>query len=821
VSEYDLDSLGWFQFERLCQSLLKSRCGLDVEAWGRNGDWGRDAYAEGPLRFPADEENDGPFIFQVKFVKAANAAGADPLPALIAGVHRELRRIAEREESGEWELPRYYVLLTNTPLDAAERDKVREILQAGLPESQIVIEDSADLDSLLDDSPRVRLAFPQVLGLRDIFALLDQRVNKDILKRSSLALDISKEHAGSFVATEAYSKALNVLSAKHFVVLTGPPEMGKTTIAWMVALARLSGDWEAFECRTPEDFFRAHEEDRAQVFVVDDAFGSTEYRPDRATLWADDLEKVLRALDYRHWLLLTSRPAPLKTALERLNLEGAGGENFPLPNEVLVDASELSVQEKAQMLYRHAKSAVEEERGRLLIRAVARELVNHEHFTPLRIKRFVTNQVPAILAEPEDKQSELMQEAVGTNLEQVTREMATSFGNLPEDCKVLLISMLDANGTVVDEATLAPTFERHLGRAPERSATATAEMIEDHFLRIVHWSNPAGKREELYVEWVHPSVRDLVIDHLMNDPAARREFLAKAGIDGMMLALSSEGGAEGKRLFPLLVTKEDWEEIEKRIAALPASASAAESSRLAALLANIARLTSEPAAAEHKLELETITSAGLKALSAHWSGSREIRGNGELRNFYLASVQFMPPVQGPDLSVTWAAKVAAVEALQDDDGDIEPLVDAANDLFVLVSLLRRYEPRWLIGLDFPNDYRDLLELVTARIERAQDELETPWIEEEENPSEYTEPPPNLEWIENADYAVTFLRGLDPELAERLEQLPSQMEEKSSEWQDYAERHEAYAERELDENGFGGRYREEAEIFDLVEFFSDL
>ena len=49
---YNLDSLGWFQFEWLVQSLLKAELGIGVESWGGRGDWGRDAYSVGPLPFP-------------------------------------------------------------------------------------------------------------------------------------------------------------------------------------------------------------------------------------------------------------------------------------------------------------------------------------------------------------------------------------------------------------------------------------------------------------------------------------------------------------------------------------------------------------------------------------------------------------------------------------------------------------------------------------------------------------------------------------------------------------------------------------------------
>ena len=54
------------------------------------------------------------------------------------------------------------------------------------------------------------------------------------------------------------------------------------------------------------------------------------------------------------------------------------------------------------------------------------------------------------------------------------------------------------------------------------------------------------------VDWVHPSWRDLVIESLADDAAARRHFLARCGVDGAALALSGGGGAAGERERPLL-----------------------------------------------------------------------------------------------------------------------------------------------------------------------------------------------------------------------------------------------------------------------------
>src|SRR6266550_3625971 len=93
---YHLDDLGWFQFEWLCQSLLKAKMGLRVEAWGGHSDLGRDAYAEGEFSFRKDFLDSGTFVFQAKFVAGANAAGADPRAAINAAVEGEMKQIRKR-----------------------------------------------------------------------------------------------------------------------------------------------------------------------------------------------------------------------------------------------------------------------------------------------------------------------------------------------------------------------------------------------------------------------------------------------------------------------------------------------------------------------------------------------------------------------------------------------------------------------------------------------------------------------------------------------------------------------------------------------------
>jgi hypothetical protein len=280
--------------------------------------------------------------------------------------------------------------------------------------------------------------------------------------------------ADVFVPTGAYARTLDVLAGHRFAVLTGPPEMGKTAIARMVALAQLTCGWEAHECISPEGVWRAFDRDRPQVFIADDAFGSTEYRADAAERWARAIERLLRSLDERHWLIWTSRPAPLRAALRRLHRERGAGR-FPAPARVLVDAGELDPVEKMLILYRHAKAAALPIAIRRALRLHGPEIVDNDHFTPERIRRLI-----ARLRSGEWD----VGEALTTELTTATEAMATSFATLGPEHRDLLVALLDTPPGPVAERELVAAIRRHHDGSLSRPPAELVDRLSDHFLRV-------------------------------------------------------------------------------------------------------------------------------------------------------------------------------------------------------------------------------------------------------------------------------------------------------------------------------------------------
>jgi hypothetical protein len=707
-----LDELGWLQFEELCQALLKTNVGLGLEAWGNSGDHGKDAYFDGPLRFPRkDQEREGPFVFQAKFVANANSPGARPRTALMNAVRSERRRISTRLAKGQWSKARQYVLLTNVPLTSELRRAVTDEIHKVLPGIGVHVQGFRDLGAMLDDAPQIRMSYPQILGLRDLRLLLREQGLAGLVNRSRFSMDLAVSKARVFVRTDAYVRARSGLDRHHFVVLTGAPEVGKTTIARMLALGALTDGWEVYECRKPRDLFDAYVADSRQVFIADDAFGSTEFRPDQAHEWGDEMERILHALDAKHLLIWTSRPAILNAALDRMHLQGEG-EAFPDTSAVKVDVSRLSELERALMIYRHARDANLPEAARDLIRQLARQIVSHEHFTPQRIALFMKDGMAEVVKAPAEMRIETVSQQIQRRIGEPTKQMRQSLEALPAEHRDVLVTMLDAGVGDVSLGKLEAAYERFGGHGDLRSLI---EDLEGHFLRI--FTRPGTT--ETAVDWLHPSWRDLMIERLASRSDDRHEFLRKCGVEGLFLTLSVEGGATGARNLPLLPGAEEVtiarDQIRRIVYGEPD-----QTARVVNLAQDLAFGLRGSALGRSEALVEPL----LLACQELWDETGAALTVGNLKAWWSASTAVTPLPHSPRLESTWIAQDLRGEL----DADMELFDHSPNALKLrnwvrLVRLIQSNEPRFLRQLDFPDSYDEVWDAIFGA---AQTELESEW-----------------------------------------------------------------------------------------------
>ena len=679
---YRLDDLGWFHFEKLVQSLLKADLGLAVQSWGGHSDLGRDAYADTPLRFPDRSVlADGPFVFQAKFVQAANATGADWRASLLRAVSSERASIKVRRGTRRWRDAAHYILLTNCPLTAGARESVRAELVADLPTSEITTLGGSDICDLLDQHPELRRAFPEILSLRDLDTLLAEVVNRTLLERSRAAVDEARDLVPVFVPTKAYHRALRSLGKHSFVVLDGPPEMGKTAIARTIALTHLLTNCQVVDCRDPDDFFSVFTPQRRQLFVADDAFGRTEYDPVLGRMWERDLPRVFQFLDSRHKLIWTTRKHILMRARREMDLTGKSSR-FPAPGEVIVTADDLSTEEKARILYRHSRAARLSEKQRQAVRDHATAIVKNEHFTPERIRRLVRELLPEVAGKrveesvtPEDLPSE-----ISAALRDPTDRMRKSFRKLPLSHMWILIAFLECDGPVQSDA-LRSRFALFL---PESSERAFAESLDDllgTFLKLGSGAYPwEGKR----INWVHPSYRDLVIDELSANTEHQLSFLRRTSTGGVKLALSLAGGSHGERQLPLMATSESWTILSRRCREI---ASSEDTSTVVGLLDVLASaLTAEGSPDSARLAIESILKSVCNTTANRWNEHGEPLPITALVTFHRARQAVPTPVIIPSIEATWEARKEEVRQEIGKEHLLEPyLIDEWFDFGDLIA----------------------------------------------------------------------------------------------------------------------------------------
>ncbi len=555
MMDYRLDELGWFEFEQLVQTLVKARLGLGVEAWGGRGDWGRDAYFNGRLRYPINEETDGPFVFQSKFVENANAAGAKAEKPLLAAVRKETAKIRENLLDGKWgEEPSCYGLFTNAPCSAAVRESVRTLIREVLSHAHIAIHDGGDTCQWLRLTPDIVRTFPQLLSLRDLQELLRDAAHADIITRSQTAIALAQAHARVFVPTSAYDSAREKLATYGFVVLEGPPEMGKTTIGRIIALSQIAGGWEAIECRLPTDVLKMYRQDRRQVFVADDFFGRTEYEPMRVGEWQMELGHILPLIGRAHWLILTCRAHLLQMAKAELDIAGQNGR-FPELGEVVVNAGNFKTTEKARVLYRHAKAVGLGAAPKAIVKKHAVMIVNHKHFTPERIRRLVEDLVP-ILGLDGSLSDEAVTDRLSDALSNPTKQMQVSFRKLPVSHRWFMFALLETGQDRLFMGLGLPTLQARYDTLCPPAVHQPYKRVLNELTEAFIKKSPGFFVEE--IDWIHPSCRDLAIDELMESKKDRQRFLANCSETGLSLATSLAGGAKGTRRFPLLQTPADW-----------------------------------------------------------------------------------------------------------------------------------------------------------------------------------------------------------------------------------------------------------------------
>lgn len=238
---YDFGSLSPADFEDLVLDLLGRELGIRFEAFTAGPDGGIDGrHAKG----------DHSVILQAKHYAGSSFAG--------------LKSAMKRERTSIDRLsPTRYLLATSRPLTPQNKEALAAVIGPAL-ESEADIFGPDDLNGLLRDHPEVEKSHIKLW-------LTGAAMLERVLRAAAHTFnDITRGEIDAkvrvYATNPSFNQAHEVLEARHAVIISGPPGVGKTTLAEMLSYAYSAEGWELIAIRSLDDGFASIDDKKKQVF---------------------------------------------------------------------------------------------------------------------------------------------------------------------------------------------------------------------------------------------------------------------------------------------------------------------------------------------------------------------------------------------------------------------------------------------------------------------------------------------------------------------------------------------------------------------------
>ena len=442
MTNFNLHKLGWHDFQNLCLTVTREIFGQTVTGFIPNNDAGRDGAFFGTWTSTQGEQYHGDFVIQAKHTSNPSTFLS---PSLISD---ELDKAERLVASGRCNV---YVLMTNAKLTGeSELTITQQLRTRGV--SQTLILGADWFNRKISENSRLRMLVPRLYGLGDLTQILDERAYRQAEEvLNSMRTDLAK-----LVRTTTYEAAAKALRDHGFVLLTGNPMTGKTTLAAELALASADAfDTSVVAIQDAAEIRERWNPDEKQFFWLDDAFGATQVDYSLASSWQRSTRWVKSAIDSGSKFVLTSREYVLRAAWDHLK-----PSSFPLleASQVIVDVSDLTAKEREQILYNHLKHGCQNETFLRQLVPHLDALAAHPGFTPELARR---------LADP----------LFTSHLKQPTEDTLTKFFDSPRELLESIFEDLDTDS----KAALGLIF---VGRGWLQSPITLDTLASDLLVRM-------------------------------------------------------------------------------------------------------------------------------------------------------------------------------------------------------------------------------------------------------------------------------------------------------------------------------------------------
>lgn len=363
---YDFNSiLSFSDFECLVRDLLQKHLNIHLECFTEGRDGGID------LRCSTYDKN--AIIIQAKRYK--------DYKSLINELENEVAKVKKLN-------PQRYIIATSVGLTPNNKEEIKRLFCPYILRTEDIL-GKDDLNNLLGIHTEIEKGFPK-LWLTST-TVLDRIVNATVVNQSTFEWNQIQEEIETYVVNDSLNKATQILKENGYVIISGIPGIGKTTLARFLVYSTLGNDneYEFVYMSDLEDGLRLYNKEKKQIFLYDDFLGSNGFVPEAHNYdgrLINFINVVKKSNDKR--FILTTREYVFKDA--QRYYEKIKNNNFDLVKCILElgDYTEII---RARILYNHiAKENLPKEYIHKLLKCRAyRKIINHPNFNPRIIETFI------------------------------------------------------------------------------------------------------------------------------------------------------------------------------------------------------------------------------------------------------------------------------------------------------------------------------------------------------------------------------------------------------------------------------------------------
>jgi hypothetical protein len=534
MKDYNFLNLSPYEFEILTRDLLQKHLDCYVESFTSGADNGID------LRCSLS----GKTIIQCKRYKN--------ISSLIDNLEKEVDKVLAQK-------PDRYIVVTSVELNPQRKDKILELFKPYILTTENIF-GKGDLNNLLTQHPEVETShFKLWLSSTNV---LQQIINRNIVNQSNFVLDDIKSKVKVYVQNESFFEASRLLKEEKYVIISGIPGIGKTTLAEIIVYDLLAKGVEDFIYLSDsiQNGYKMFSEEKSQIFLFDDFLGrnflENSITTNDESLIVKFISKIQRSKN--KYLVFTTREYILKQAKQKFDL--LDSQDFV---KCIIDLSKYTKLVKAKILYNHLffNQAPLQYVREIRLQKFLSKVIEHKNYNPRIIETFTQKKLwekhppenfPNILLDLFENPESVWKHAFENTISQNARI-------------VMFVFLVHSNDIPYNELYNSTiNFSERFGEKYEVSFNSlnfkkSIKELEDTFISI---NRKNGK--EPIINYQNPSIQDFLVNYVNEDEALKEDLIKSTTYLDLTLRLFSNNSTINGR-HHLTMSSQISQSLERKI----------------------------------------------------------------------------------------------------------------------------------------------------------------------------------------------------------------------------------------------------------------